>query len=79
MTRKRAAFNTPGPFRADQLKPGDPYELSGGHPIECLPAGVRGSRTNLIGAALPKRTALRGPDCAIPQGAAAHDTASPLR
>lgn len=41
-----------GPFRADQLTPGDPYELSDGHPIECLPTGGRGSRANLIGGAV---------------------------
>ncbi|WP_296704242.1 Uma2 family endonuclease [Thiocapsa sp. UBA6158] len=52
MTRKLAGFNLPGPFRADQLKPGDPYELSGGHPVECLPVGGRGSRANLIGATI---------------------------
>jgi hypothetical protein len=34
MTRTLAGFNLPGPFRADQLKPGDPYEVSGGHPID---------------------------------------------
>lgn len=28
-----------GPFRADQLKEGDRYELSGGHPIYCAPVG----------------------------------------
>jgi len=27
-----------GPFRADQLHPGDAYELCNGHPIECLPS-----------------------------------------
>ena len=42
----------PGPFRADQLRSGDPYELSNGHPIQCLPTGGRGSRANLIGAAV---------------------------
>jgi len=26
-----------GPFRADQLRPGDRYELSNGHPIYCAP------------------------------------------
>jgi len=39
-----------GPFRADQLHVGDPYELSHGHPIECLPTGGRGSRANRAGA-----------------------------
>lgn len=38
-----------GPFRADQLHSGDPYELSNGHPVECLPTGGRGSKANLIG------------------------------
>ncbi len=28
-----------GPFTADQLKDGDRYELSDGHPVYCLPAG----------------------------------------
>jgi len=27
-----------GPFRADQLRDGDRYELSNGHPIYCMPA-----------------------------------------
>ena len=30
-----------GPFRADQLREGDPYELSDGHPIYCAPGGER--------------------------------------
>lgn len=38
-----------GPFRADQIRPGDPYELSDGHPIECMPGGGRNSRANLVG------------------------------
>ena len=29
----------PGPFHADQLRDGDRYELSNGHPIYCAPAG----------------------------------------
>ena len=40
---------TDGPFRADQLKSGDPYELANGHPIECLPSGGRHARANLTG------------------------------
>lgn len=31
----------PGPFRADQIRDGDPYELSNGHAIVCLPGGHR--------------------------------------
>ncbi len=40
----------PGPFTVDQLREGDPYELSNGHRIECLPTGRRGGRSNLGGA-----------------------------
>ena len=39
-----------GPFRADQLRPGDPYELSHGHPIQCFPTGGRGSKATSVGA-----------------------------
>jgi Uma2 family endonuclease len=39
----------PGPFTADQIRDGDPYELSNGHPILCLPSGRRGGRSNLTG------------------------------
>ena len=49
MSDKRRHLSTPGPFRADQLRSGDPYELSNGHPIECLPTGGRGARANLLG------------------------------
>jgi Uma2 family endonuclease len=38
-----------GPFRADQLRPGDPYELSNGHPVRCLPTGGRGGRATSVG------------------------------
>lgn len=41
----------PGPFRADQIRSGDPYELSNGHAVLCLPTGRRGSTRNLIGGA----------------------------
>lgn len=39
-----------GPFRADQLHPGDSYELSNGHPVYCSPTGARGARATIIGA-----------------------------
>lgn len=52
MPKTTPSLLAPGPFRADQLRSGDPYELSNGHPIQCLPTGGRGSRANLIGAAL---------------------------
>jgi Uma2 family endonuclease len=52
MPKTAPTLLAPGPFRAEQLRSGDPYELSRGHPIECLPTGGRGSRANLIGAAV---------------------------
>ncbi|MCK6521068.1 Uma2 family endonuclease [Myxococcota bacterium] len=39
----------PGPFRADQLSSGTPYELSRGHSILCAPTGARGSGPQLAG------------------------------
>jgi len=39
-----------GPFRADQLRAGDPYELSHGHPVRCLPTGGRGAKATSFGA-----------------------------
>jgi hypothetical protein len=41
---------TTGPFLASQIREGDPYELSNGHPIECLPAGSRHQMADLDGA-----------------------------
>ncbi|HEX3530392.1 MAG TPA: Uma2 family endonuclease [Thermoanaerobaculia bacterium] len=38
-----------GPFRADQLRPGDSYELSDGHPILCLPTGSRAGQAISVG------------------------------
>jgi hypothetical protein len=40
-----------GPFRADQLRPGDRYELDSGHPVYCAPAGGSHATPNLLGAA----------------------------
>ncbi len=37
------------PTRADEIRPGEPCELSNGRLIECLPTGARGSRANLVG------------------------------
>ncbi|WP_437275911.1 Uma2 family endonuclease [Sorangium sp. So ce375] len=37
------------PVTADQLRPGDPYELSEGRVVECLPSGRRGGRRNGTG------------------------------
>jgi len=41
-----------GPFKADQLQSGDPYELSNGHAIFCLPTGGSGSQPNRLGASV---------------------------
>ncbi|WP_089724816.1 DUF4351 domain-containing protein [Candidatus Thiosymbion oneisti] len=41
--------HTTGPFRAEQLRSGDPYELDDGHLIECLPSGGRHAKANLNG------------------------------
>lgn len=43
-----------GPFRADQIREGDPYELSHGHSIRCMPTGGRGSDAAATGAAVLK-------------------------
>lgn len=43
-----------GPFNADQIRPGDPYELSNGHAIRCMSTGGRGSDANAVGAAVLK-------------------------
>jgi hypothetical protein len=44
-------FHAPGPFRADQLRSGDPYELSRGHPIYVAPRGGRvGEAQSITGA-----------------------------
>jgi len=39
----------PGPFRASQIGDGDPYELSNGHAIRCMPAGADHAESNLTG------------------------------
>jgi len=41
-----------GPFRAEQIRPGDPYELSDGHAIVCEPSGRRHGRKHLVGGAV---------------------------
>ncbi len=38
-----------GPFLAQHLRPGDPYELSSGHAIRCMPTGGRGSKAEGAG------------------------------
>jgi Uma2 family endonuclease len=50
MKRTLLRSASPGPFRADQIRPGDPYELSNGHPIFCPPAGGQGAKATSVGA-----------------------------
>lgn len=40
------------PVTADQIRPGDPYEVSNGRLIEVMPTGRRGGRGNLVGGAV---------------------------
>ncbi|HKH46059.1 MAG TPA: Uma2 family endonuclease [Thermoanaerobaculia bacterium] len=49
MTKRSQQLGHQGPFRADQLRSGDPYELSNGHPIRCLPTGSRGGKAASVG------------------------------
>jgi hypothetical protein len=35
-----------GPYRAEDIRPGEPYELSDGFKISCMGTGQRGSRSN---------------------------------
>jgi len=48
--KRTSLLPTKGPFRADQLRPGDPYELSHGYAIQCFPTGGRGARAISAGA-----------------------------
>lgn len=41
-------------FRADEIREGEPYELSNGYRIRCLPTGGRGSDAAATGAAVLK-------------------------
>ena len=49
---QRSSKNEPGPFLADQLRDGDRYELSQGHPIYCAPSGREHAGRSLTGAAV---------------------------
>jgi Uma2 family endonuclease len=41
-----------GPYTASDIRPGEPYELSNGHRIECMGTGQRGARNNAAGTIL---------------------------
>jgi hypothetical protein len=49
---KRPMLSSSGPFVADQIRPGDRYELSDGHPLWCSPVGGRGAKASPVGAAV---------------------------
>lgn len=49
---QRSSKNEPGPFQADQLRDGDRYELSHGHPIYCAPSSREHAGRSLTGAAV---------------------------
>jgi Uma2 family endonuclease len=52
MKRSPLQTGSQGPFRAGQLRSGDPYELSNGHPIFCLPKSARRAKAVSVGAAV---------------------------
>jgi Uma2 family endonuclease len=52
MSKSPLRLGSQGPFRAEQLRSGDPYELSNGHPVQCLPTGGRGGRAANVGGAV---------------------------
>jgi hypothetical protein len=45
----REPSSAPGPFRASQIRDGDPYELSDGHAIRCMTAGGRHGGAHNVG------------------------------
>jgi hypothetical protein len=45
-SHKPIPYSVPGPFRPDQVRSGDPYEISNGHPVLCLPTGADGAGPN---------------------------------
>ena len=42
-------WSDPGPYRADQIHDGDPYELSDGHAIHCMSGGGRHGQSHIVG------------------------------
>ncbi|MBI4701515.1 MAG: hypothetical protein HY744_10205 [Deltaproteobacteria bacterium] len=52
MSNVTARRGTRGPLRAEDLRSGDPYELSDGHPVFCAPSGGDGARGSGLGFAV---------------------------
>jgi hypothetical protein len=50
MDLKELRAESRGPFRSEQLREGDRYELSRGHAIYCAPNGGAGARCTIAGA-----------------------------
>jgi hypothetical protein len=50
MTARSPHLQSPGPFTADQIAEGEPFELSNGHLIRCESGGGRHGAENAIGA-----------------------------
>ncbi|MBL8972999.1 MAG: Uma2 family endonuclease [Myxococcales bacterium] len=48
----RAWSDPVGPYRADQIREGEPYELSRGHRIDCMTAGGRHGTAHLVGSSV---------------------------
>jgi hypothetical protein len=46
MQARKLEVPSVGPYRASDIRPGEPYELSDGYKIECMGTGQRGSRAN---------------------------------
>jgi Uma2 family endonuclease len=52
MTARSPSLLRPGPYTADQIAEGDPYELSNGHRIHCESGGGRHGTENANGASV---------------------------
>src|SRR5690348_12487269 len=50
MRSPSSRVSAPAPIYAEQIRPGDPYEISDGKLIYCAPTGGAGSNSNQIGA-----------------------------
>ena len=58
---KTFTYPPPGRFRADEIREGDPYELSEGRLIQCLPTGGRGADASTTGAESTRPIAMKRP------------------
>lgn len=49
MSKRPGTPTEKGPFRAEHVRSGDPYEISNGHPVRCLPTGGQGAMKTKLG------------------------------